>query len=125
MTSADNVGDALALIRGELAELLSKLDTAAPPPPDRMCTDNPQKLGAEWRPADRWIVRTIDTGPGVDTVYVETPDSTGGDMLAYDLAQARTIGMALLAAADWAEHHRGEVRVLRPRHRRTGRNFNG
>lgn len=107
-------GDAVALLRAELAELLSKLDTAAPPSPDRMCTDNPQKAGAEWRPADRWIVRTIDDDDCGGAVYVETPDSIGGDMLAHTLVEARAIGMAFLAAADWAEHHRGEVRVLRP-----------
>lgn len=113
-----DVFNSLAAVRAEVAALLAQIDTGEIPAPDRIRpgakTGNEldRKPGATWEPAHKVKVFTIDDSDGVGAVYVTDASFTYSDPAdweAFKTEEARRLGMALLAAADWADQHRPEV----------------
>jgi hypothetical protein len=111
---------ALDEIRRELRHLLATADSCERPKPDVINPPEHSMAGHEWRIttdapfASRpplWLVRTVDDPETRDSVYVAQPDP----YVAYDWEReldfvpmspndARRLAMALLAAADRADH---------------------
>lgn len=115
MTAAD--GLTIAQIRRELAHLVSLADTAERPKPTGINPPDHPMPGHEWRIEQRivtdrasgpptWWVRTVDQADHCGTVYVSSPDAMypGQDFGAMFPEDARRLAMALLAAADRADH---------------------
>lgn len=111
-------------LREEVAGILSHLDTAYLPTPDRIRQRHENLSGAEWtvastrkRESEQWRVHAIDGEH--DAVFFHTPDAMfDSDVLAMKIVEARGVAMALLAACEWAERHRPpppEVPVLAAR----------
>lgn len=97
--------ETIALLRHQLAGLLSLLDTPSKPHPDAVNGADHNVPGPEWRPAKGYTIRVSDpdAGPPV-TVHVIWPDAQwSGDMDSIGSQEARRLAMALLAAADWAD----------------------
>jgi len=92
----------LAEIRQEVAALLGDIDTRVTPAPDRI--DTGHLPGPVWEPTDGWTVRVVDDSD--PCVYITHPHVWDDDILPHDPVTARRIGMALLAAADWADRLR-------------------
>lgn len=113
-----DVFGSLAAIRAELAALMAQIDTGELPAPDRIRhggrTGNPmeQEPGATWEPAHKVKIFTVDTPDGSGAVFV-TDVRYGlvdkAEWEAFKVDEARRLGMALLAAADWADQHRADV----------------
>jgi hypothetical protein len=92
----------LAEFRHEVAQLLGDIDTRVRPKPCRVETG--QHLpGPVWEPAEKWTVRVVDPDDTPASVFVNHPHIWDDDILPLDPATARQIGMAFLAAADWAD----------------------
>jgi hypothetical protein len=119
-------------IRRELAHLVAMADTAERPKPDVINGPDHAMPGHEWRVeqhvrVDRhrppiWIVRTVDEEETRDLVYVAEPDPyrvhDWMDRLDFTPMQpvdARRLAVALLAAADRAEHLTAGVTRLEDR----------
>lgn len=95
---------AVALLREQVAGLLSRIDSSAKPRPDVITPPGARHPGPQWHPADRWTVRCItDDETGPVCVFVTTPEHYGGDFDSIRTGDARKLAMALLAAADWAD----------------------
>jgi hypothetical protein len=101
---------AMALLRKQVADLLSQIDTATLPAPDAIHGRGHVRPGAEWKPGERWRVFTIDTADGQGAVYVDhVCDSiayrfgAAGDWESLRPEVARRIGLAFLAAAHRAD----------------------
>ncbi|BFP50062.1 hypothetical protein KCMC57_64300 (plasmid) [Kitasatospora sp. CMC57] len=124
-------GLSLAEVRRELALLVAMADSAERPKPDLINPPGHAMPGHEWRVDQRvlpgrrpplWIVRTVDDEESRDFVYVAEPDPHHhydwldkldfGAMLPID---ARRLAMALLAAADRADHLTAGVTRLEDR----------
>ena len=124
----------LAEVRHELALLVAMADSAERPKPDVINPPDHPMAGHEWRvdqnvrlpgPGDRvpmWIVRTVDDEDTRDCVYVAEPDPHDEyrwldrlDFRAMQPIDARRLAMALLAAADRAEHLTAGVTRLEDR----------
>lgn len=127
----------LAEVRRELAQLVAMADTAERPKPDIINPPGHAMPGHEWRiqqtvrvDAHRpplWIVRTVDDEDTRDCVYLAEPDPYRAydwmdrlDFTALQPVDARRLAMALLAAADRAEHLTVGVTRLEDRRRKQG-----
>ncbi|TQS30029.1 hypothetical protein [Microbispora sp. KK1-11] len=94
----------LAEIRQEVAGLLGDIDTRVKPKPDRIATAGDGFPGPVWDPAETWTVRVddpADVSPAC--VFVNHPHMWDDDVIPLRPDDARRIGMALLAAAEWAD----------------------
>lgn len=123
----------LAQLRCELARLVSLADSAERPKPDVINQPEHNMAGHEWRVAQEvpsgrrpplWVVRTVDDPETRDGVYVAQPDpyvtydwERQLDFVAMSPLDARRLAMALLAAADRAEHLSCDVPRLVDRRR--------
>jgi hypothetical protein len=96
---------ALADIRQQVAELLGDIDTRVRPKPDRIETGH-HLPGPVWEPLDGWRVRVIDPDETEASVFVSHPHLWDDDIIPLDPINARRVGMAFLAAADWADRIR-------------------
>lgn len=101
---------AVALLRDQIAGLLSQIDSAAKPRPDVINRAPHPVPGPEWVPVSgrygTYTLRVSDPDPhgAVPVVHVIWPgDQWSGDMDALRSDDARRLAMALLAAADWAD----------------------
>jgi transposase InsO family protein len=101
---------ALDLLRRQVAALLSQIDTATLPAPDKLHGPRDKHPGREWNPAKGWRTFTVETGEGAGLVFMDhvCDDITyrwgePGDWEALRIEDARRIGLALLAAAHRAE----------------------
>lgn len=106
-------------IRRELRRLVATADSAERPKPDVINPPDHGMAGHEWRItvdapfASRpplWLVRTVDDPETRDSVYVAQPDPYAYDwerdldFVPMSPTDARRLAMALLAAADRADH---------------------
>lgn len=110
----------LAEIRTELARLVAIADTSERPKPDVINPAGHAMPGHEWQIAQHvyastvrpplWVVRTADDSDTPHAVYVAQPDpyvryeGHEPDFISMLPLDARRLAMALLAAADRAEH---------------------
>ncbi|MER8002970.1 hypothetical protein [Streptomyces sp. NPDC095613] len=121
----------LAVLRRELQSLVALAGSAERPKPDVINPAEHAMAGHEWRITQEapfaarpplWIVRAVDEAETRDCVYVAQPDP----YVIYDWerelnfasmqpADARRLAMALLAAADRAEHLAADVPRLEDR----------
>lgn len=113
-------GLTLGELRQELRLLVALADTAERSKPDVINPPGHSMAGHEWRVvqeapyasrAPLWVVRTVDEPETRDAVYVAQPDpyvtydwEPGLDFVPMSPLGARRLAMALLAAADRAEH---------------------
>lgn len=112
-------GDGVTIeqLRRELAHLVSLADTAERPKPTTINPPGHPMPGHEWRIEQRivtnrtsgpptWWVRTVDDSETCGVVYVSSPDAMypGEDFGCLFPEDARRLAMALLAAADRADH---------------------
>lgn len=117
-------------IRRELHRLVSIADSAERPKPTRINGPDHAMPGHEWDLREQthphtqrdfvWVVRTSDQQDTADgLVYVSTPESMypGEDFAPLYASDARRLAMALLAAADRADHHAFGVTRLEDRRR--------
>ena len=122
----------LADIRRELHRLVSVADSAERPKPTRINGPDHAMPGHEWDLREQahphtdrdfvWVVRTLDEQNTADgLVYVSTPESMypGDDFAPLYASDARRLAMALLAAADRADHQALGVPRLED-HRKAG-----
>lgn len=124
----------LADVRRELAMLVAMADTAERPKPDVVHGPDHAMPGHEWQIQQHtrvemnrpplWIVRTVDDEESRDLVYVAEPNRTREydwmnqlDFTPMEPVDARRLAMALLAAADRAEHLSAGVPRLEDRRR--------
>ncbi|MFC3986502.1 hypothetical protein [Streptosporangium jomthongense] len=96
----------LAEVREELAGLLGDVDTRVRPKPSRVVPASEPLPGPVWEPAEKWTVRVVDPDEAPICVFVTHPQIWDDDILPIDPAVSRRIGMAFLAAADWADRVR-------------------
>jgi hypothetical protein len=96
---------ALADVRQQVAELLGDIDTRVRPKPDRIETSR-QLPGPVWEPLEAWTVRVIDPDETDASVFIAHPHLWDDDIIPLDPINARRVGMAFLAAADWADRIR-------------------
>lgn len=127
MTAADDL--TLGQLRRELAHLVSLADSAERPKPTAINPPGHPMPGHEWRIEQRtvsdrhsyptWWVRTVDNPETSGAVYVSSPDAMypGKDFGAMFPEDARRLAMALLAAADRADHLTRGVPRLEDRRR--------
>lgn len=100
----------LAEFREEAAGLLGDIDTRVRPKPDRVePADERQMSGPVWEPAGRWTLRVVDPDDSTASVFVNHPHIWDDDLFALNPIEARRIGMAFLAAADWADKVRSRA----------------
>jgi hypothetical protein len=116
MTAAD--GLTLDQLRIKLRHLVAMADTAERPKPDVINPPEHGMAGHEWRVIQDtgvrppvWVVRAVDEPEARDCVYVAQPDPYVSydwerqlDFVAMSPLDARRLAMALLAAADRADH---------------------
>ncbi|MFI2031912.1 hypothetical protein [Streptomyces buecherae] len=112
----DAPGLTLAALRAELASLTALAGSAERPKPNRINPAGHAMPGHEWTITEQdrphttrtftWTIRTVDDAETCDAVYVSSPHSAtpAEDFVPVLPADARRIAMALLAAADRAEH---------------------
>lgn len=94
----------LAELRQEAAGLLGDIDTRVRPKPDRIEPADERKMpGPIWEPAEKWMLRVVDPEDVTASVFVNHPHIWDDDLFALRPGEARRIGMAFLAAADWAD----------------------
>lgn len=101
---------ALDLLRRQVAALLSQIDTATIPPPDKLHGRADGYPGQAWHPAKGWRAFTVENGESAGIVFLDhsCDDVTyrwgePGDWEALRIEDARRIGLALLAAAARAD----------------------
>lgn len=107
----------LGEIRRELQRLTAMAGSAERPKPTRINESDSSMPGHEWDLREQqhpytareyvWVIRAVeeqDTADGL--VHVSTPESMhpGEDFVPMYVSDARRLAMALLAAADRAEH---------------------
>lgn len=118
MTLPDDL--TLGALRRELAQLVAMADSAERPKPDVINPPDHSMAGHEWRVVQEapyaskpplWLVRTVDETETRDAVYVAQPDpyvtydwERQLDFAPMSPVEARRLAMALLAAADRADH---------------------
>lgn len=100
----------LALLRKQVAALLSEIDTATLPRPDRLNPRSSGRPGQEWRPRKGWNMFTVENRDSAGMVYLDHGCDdvrygwpVDGDWEALRIEDARAIGLAFLAAAARAE----------------------
>lgn len=128
-------GVSLGDVRHALTQLVAQANSAERPKPDVINPPGHTMAGHEWRvdqnvSVDRfrpplWLVRTVDDPETRDCVYVATPDPFRAhdwldalDFVAMTPTDARRLAMAILAAADRAEHLAAGVTRLEDRRTR-------
>lgn len=100
----------LEILRRQVAALLSQIDTATLPRPDKVHGKRHDRPGYQWDPGKGWRVFTIDDADSAGFVYVDhicddlnyrfgMPD----EWEAMRIEDARRIGLAFLAAAAHAD----------------------
>jgi hypothetical protein len=107
----------LGEIRSELQRLASLACSIERPKPTRINGPDHQWPGHEWDLREMtpphgtkdkvWVIRTVDEQEAADgLVYVSTPEAMypGLDFVPLYASDARQLAMALLAAADRADH---------------------
>jgi hypothetical protein len=116
----------LAEVRQEVAELLGDIDTRVKPKPDRINPAGGKLPGPVWEPVPgpdraweaeprrRWLIRVVDPDESPACVFVTHPHIWDDDILPIEPDDARRIGMAFLAAADWADKVRSRAIVAPP-----------
>ena len=92
----------LAQLRQEAAGLLGDIDTRVRPKPDRI-EEGTHLPGPVWTAADGWTIRVVDPDETPASVFANHPHCFDDDIIPVEPAEARRIGMAWLAAADWAD----------------------
>ncbi|MGW1468471.1 hypothetical protein ACWCPT_29515 [Streptomyces sp. NPDC002308] len=120
----------LGAMRRELQRLVAVAGSAERPKPTRINGPEHSMPGHEWDVTElahpytsrtcTWIVRTVDETDLADgLVYVSTPESMypAEDFIAMYTTDARRVAMALLAAADRADHVAAGVPRLEDRRR--------
>ena len=123
----------LGQLRRELRHLVSLADTAERPKPDTINPPEHTMAGHEWRVLQEapfaarpplWVVRSVDEPDTRCCVYVAQPDPYVSydwerqlDFVSMSPLDARRLAMALLAAADRAEHLAADVPRLEDRRR--------
>lgn len=123
----------LAQLRNELARLIAMADSAERPKPDTINPADHSMPGQEWRITQNapfaarpplWVIRTVDETETRDSVYVAQPDpyviydwERELDFVSMSPTDARRLAMALLAAADRADHLTAGVPRLEDRRR--------
>ncbi len=121
----------LGQLRRELAQLVALADSAERPKPDTINPPEHNMAGHEWRVTQEapfatrpplWVVRTVDAPETRDCVYVAQPDpyvtydwERQLDFVSMRPTDARRLAMALLAAADRADHLVADVPRLEDR----------
>lgn len=125
MTAADDL--TLGQLRRELRHLVALADSSERPKPTRTNPPGHPMPGHEWTVVEHghpytqrvfgWIIRAVDDPEHSDAVYVSSPDCTnpGEDFTPMTTADARRLSMALLAAADRADHLTADVPRLEDR----------
>ncbi|OEV10553.1 hypothetical protein [Streptomyces nanshensis] len=121
----------LAEIRRRLVDLTAMAGVGERPKPTRINGPDESMPGWEWELHERehpcghrdfiWVIRTVDEQDIADgLIYLSTPESThpGEDFVPLYTSDARRIAMALLAAADRAEHQAHGVTRLEDHHTR-------
>lgn len=124
----------LGQLRRELRRLVAIADSAERPKPDVINPPEHGMAGHEWRVAQEvplgvrpplWVVRSVNDPETRDGVYVAQPDPYVTydwegqlEFVAMHPADARRLAMALLAAADRADHQAVGVPRLEDRRRR-------
>jgi hypothetical protein len=132
----DLVGNALEELRRQLLNLVAIADSGQRPRPDVINPPGHAMPGHEWRVDQRvlpgrrpplWVVRTVDDEETRPHVYVAEPDRVREydwidrlDFTSMSTTDARRLAMALLAAADHAEHRAAGVPRLEDRRDRRG-----
>jgi hypothetical protein len=114
-SSADDL--TLTELRRELHRLVAVADSAERPKPTRINPSDHPMPGYEWNLQEQarpygsrdfvWVIRTVDEQNTADgLVYMSTPESMhpGEDFVPLYASDARRLAMALLAAADRADH---------------------
>jgi hypothetical protein len=106
----------LGQVRRELTRLVSLAGSATLPKPTRINPPDHEMPGAEWEISQHtiipfakvpsWFVRAVDDSETCDAVYISSPDSVypAEDFTAMPTGDARRLAMAILAAADRADH---------------------
>ena len=100
----------LEMLRRQVAALLSQIDTATLPRPDKIHGRRHDRPGSQWDPGKGWRVFTIDRPDSAGFVYLDhvcddlnyrwgEPD----EWEAMRIEDARRLGLALLAAAARAD----------------------
>lgn len=109
-------GLTLGQVRRELGRMVALADTSERPKPTLINPPGHGMPGHEWiveqhvidrrGSAPTWWVRTVDDEEGLDAVYLSSPDgmAPGEDFIAMLPEDARRLAMAILAAADRADH---------------------
>lgn len=122
-------GLTLDAVRKQLERLVSLANTAERPKPTAINPPDHAMPGHEWTIVEHghpytsrtygWVIRTVDDAEHADAVYVSTPDSTnpGDDFTPMKTTDARSLAMALIAAADRAEHITAGVTRIEDRSR--------
>lgn len=97
--------EAVAVLRDQLAGLISQIDSSAKPRPNKLNPPDHRLGGPEWHPDKGWVIRCIDNEPGLPTsIYVTSPDAFHEtDFFAVSTSGGRILAMAILAACDWAD----------------------
>ncbi|MET9339235.1 hypothetical protein [Nonomuraea sp. NPDC003804] len=105
----------LAEIRHEVATLLGDIDTRVRPKPDRMSPHDERGMpGPVWEPAEKWRLLVVDPDETPAAVFVSHEQLWDDDLIPFDPTTARRIGMAFLAAADWADKVRAREIAASP-----------
>jgi hypothetical protein len=127
--SSDLADISLGEIQRHLHHLVAVADTAERPHPTRVNPPDHAMPGLEWVVNEdhhpytarsfTWTIRTVDDPEYADAVFVSSPDSInpGEDFVPLTTTDARRVGLALLAAADRADHVSAGVPRLSDRRR--------
>ncbi|MFJ9420746.1 hypothetical protein [Streptomyces sp. NPDC101249] len=123
----------LAQLRRELRHLVAIADSAERPKPDLINPPDHSMPGLEWRVDQQapfasrpplWVVRAVDEAETRDCVYVAQPDpyviydwERDLNFVSMQPSDARRLAMALLAAADRADHLAAGIPRLADRRR--------
>ncbi|MER5302214.1 hypothetical protein ABT039_22525 [Streptomyces lasiicapitis] len=114
-------GLSLGEVRKELEHLVALAQTGERPRPTLINPPGHPMPGCEWvieqravtpqRTPATWWVRTVDDPETNGAVYVSSPDcmAPGEDFGSMFPTDARRLGLALIAAADRAEHQQAGV----------------
>jgi hypothetical protein len=124
----------LGEIRHILTRMVAQADSSERPKPDVINPPGHSMPGHEWRITQTvltgrppvWLVRTVDDSEVCDSVYIAQPYPENRydwldklDFTPMEPHEARRFAMAILAAADRAEHQAAGVTRLEDRRRRT------
>jgi hypothetical protein len=112
----------LGLLRRQVAALLSEIDTATLPRPDKQRGPRDRHPGCEWNPRKGWKMFTIEEPDCAGMVYLDHGCDdirygwpVDGDWESLRVEDARAIGLAFLAVAARADQlFEGVTRLPEP-----------